>query len=269
MNFSNVFTILVLILTCTSSVASSEIVCSTDEGEKILADLAFLHANQFTTEKILKKLNRFLDDPSVLEAWIRITSDQEKFESKNKFRLPWTPTDPFELKPPIVHFYKIGENAFWEYQEVGSPPKWYLIKGQNILEGSLQGIEYYYAGHRWRGNLERRCRDYHRRIIFVVPNLPECDTKDLKDFLKAFDQLLFYPDNLEIVLCNTLSDILDRKEQILFGLHARSKLQSSVDKPTGHMVEYFRSRYSNRSKEIRFYIYNGNRLIISQRWQED
>jgi hypothetical protein len=176
--------------------------CGDPDGYVIRHQTEFLRAERFTSEWLVPHFRKLDESVEATEHYVFSFSDEEYLANIHERRLilPGGP-DPARFAGPAAHFFRIGENAFFQFEDAEGRTHRHVLEGRNVLSGEvLPGIEVIYVGQSllyypplelrrkvWREHVEvpNPCEEGRRSLHLVVPGWSEESIRKLADYYDA------------------------------------------------------------------------------------
>jgi hypothetical protein len=165
--------------------AERSIVCRTPAGYEINRVYCLLRAEEFTENSLRRLFEPYARMDLEGEWYMIVTSDARFWDSAAhpEFRLGSLHEGfvrPLVTDDWVAYFFRLGDNAFFQFGRAGSESRWVVMRGENVFnrlfgetELRLVGQDFIGPGDEWD------CDKRRRSLVFTSPDMREEDLPEI------------------------------------------------------------------------------------------
>lgn len=242
--------------------------CSDPDGFTIIKGLVYLDAQRFDSQSLSEYFRPFLDSPPDGEVYLTVTADRQLVEMRQNPPSPEGPPPPKPPYPfpkrittPLAYFYRIGENAFFQFRDKLGKTQWVVLEGRNFFRDNPWRLQMLVASHAFaaRASFDGTCQDGHRDVALVVENLSQLSFESVEEILLDLDAVFSRPGQLSLSIYEDPG--LAQLEKEAFFPSLDFELDGSFDKQS-RIASLFRFKTGNRTIAI----YEGGKPLYHRSW---
>ncbi len=243
-------------------------VCADPNGFVIELLSVYLPEEHFNEPDLRSYFGRLPLGRGSSELWVTASCDIEFLNALRKGSVPAAELGlikvPFETSKPLAYFFRLGDNAFFQYRDASGAVSWVVLQGENVFQRKVfDSAVVRFAGFKFGRGVNDPCSKVGRQLWFVLPEIGQVDPQEVLELSRSYGRLFPYPEFLDVNFEQSFGWAGATGRFLLPALSGNLAQPRSSSEETSTLFS------RGRNKSYRFLLYRAGKLVFSTEGQAE